>query len=58
VTSRTTNGSGALSVQLRAERAGTDKEARIYSIELGCTDASGNVAPQSVAVTVPFNGKK
>ena len=58
VTSGTTNGSGALSVQLRAERAGTDKNARIYSIELGCTDPSGNVAPQTVAVTVPFDGKK
>ena len=58
MTSGTTNGSGALSVQLRAERAGTDKEARIYSIQLGCTDASGNVATQTVAVTVPFDGKK
>jgi len=30
----------------------------IHALSIGCTDASGNVATQTVAVTVPFDGKK
>jgi hypothetical protein len=46
---------GALSIELRAERAGTGT-GRIYSIAVSCTDRSGNVsAPALVNVTVPHN---
>ena len=55
--SRSTKGSGDLLLQLRAERAGVDKTARIYTLQINCADAFGNLATQTVAVTVPFGGQ-
>lgn len=46
---------GALTVNLRAERSG-EGNGRVYTIAVQCTDASGNnSATQTAAVTVPHN---
>lgn len=45
---------GALTVNLRAERSGTGS-GRVYTITVQCTDASGNSSPKDVGVTVPHN---
>ena len=45
---------GNLSVNLRAERAGSGK-GRVYTVGVRCADASGNGVNGSVAVTVPHN---
>jgi hypothetical protein len=42
----------AVSVQLRAERAGTGS-GRVYTITVTCRDASGNAAVGSATVEVP-----
>jgi hypothetical protein len=47
---------GPLSVNLRADRLGTG-EGRIYTIQVQCEDASGNVSYSSVNVTVPHDKK-
>jgi hypothetical protein len=50
---------GDLSVDLRAERSGNDKQGRIYTITVECTDFSGNSSRASVNVIVPHDkGKK
>ena len=41
-----------LTVQLRAERCGTLKTGRIYTITVQCTDASGNSSTGTTTVTV------
>ena len=41
-----------LALRLRAERAGGGN-GRAYAIEVACTDASGNTATATAAVTVP-----
>jgi hypothetical protein len=47
-----------LVVLLRAERSGSGS-GRVYTIQVNCTDASGNVATGTVGVTVPHDqGKK
>jgi beta-lactam-binding protein with PASTA domain len=46
--------SGDRTVNLRAERSGTGS-GRIYTITVGCTDASGNSSTRMVNVTVPHN---
>jgi hypothetical protein len=43
-----------LTVNLRAERAGVGT-ARVYTIYIECTDASGNTAAATVEVTVPHD---
>ena len=43
---------GAMTLDLRAERAGTGND-RIYTISVTCTDTSGNKSSQNVMVTVP-----
>jgi hypothetical protein len=49
---------GALTVELRAERSGTGS-GRIYTITVQCTDASGNSsALRDVVVTVPHDQGK
>jgi len=49
---------GDLTVKLRAERSGSGN-GRIYTIDVDCTDASGNSSTDSVTVTVPHDkGKK
>ena len=45
---------GDLTVNLRAERNGKG-DGRIYTIVVGCTDASGNTSTTAVRVTVPKN---
>jgi hypothetical protein len=45
---------GPLTVDLRAERAGTGS-GRIYTITVECRDASGNVSTGTVQVTVPHD---
>ena len=42
---------GPLALQVRAERAG-NLNARIYTIAVACTDASGNESTKNVVVTV------
>jgi hypothetical protein len=42
---------GPLALQLRAERAG-NQNARVYTIAVACTDASGNGSTKNVLVTV------
>ena len=41
-----------LTVQLRAERCGTGRTGRIYTITVQCTDASGNSSTKTTTVTV------
>jgi hypothetical protein len=49
---------GNLTVDLRSERSGTGN-GRIYTINLNCVDAAGNLSSQrSVAVSVPKSQKK
>jgi hypothetical protein len=43
---------GDLTVNLRAERAGTGN-GRVYTMTVGCTDASAQRAAKNVTVTVP-----
>jgi hypothetical protein len=45
---------GALTLRLRADRAGQGS-GRAYSIEVACTDESGNRALRTVVVTVPHS---
>jgi hypothetical protein len=45
---------GDLTLQLRAERAGPST-ARVYTIDITCTDACGNVSTGSVEVPVPHD---
>jgi hypothetical protein len=45
---------GPLSVNLRAERAGTGY-GRLYTLALTCADAAGNTAVGTTTVTVPHN---
>lgn len=50
---------GPSTAQVRAERSGTNKAGRIYTIVLEATDGSGNVSlPASVIVTVPHSKGK
>ena len=52
------NVTGALTVELRAERSGTGS-GRVYTITVQCTDASGNSsALRDVVVTVPHDQGK
>ena len=47
--------SGGLTVELRAERAGPE-DGRIYTLEVTCTDQSGNESDPAMAeVQVPHN---
>jgi len=47
---------GPLSVDLRADRTGKDKNGRIYTIALQCTDPASNASTmKSVSVTVPHD---
>ena len=48
---------GALTVNLRAERSGTGS-GRLYTIEVACTDHSGNSSTATVGVTVPHSQGK
>ena len=45
---------GALTVELRAERSGTGS-GRIYVITIACTDSSGNASTKDVEVSVPHS---
>ena len=45
---------GKLTLNLRAERSGNGN-ARVYTVGVVCTDASGNSSTNTVAVTVPHN---
>jgi hypothetical protein len=47
-----------LTMELRAERAGSKKDDRIYTITVECTDASGNSTVATVAVIVSHNNSK
>jgi len=48
---------GNLTVNLRAERAGTGN-GRVYTVTVGCTDASGNSSAKTTVVTVPHDQGK
>jgi hypothetical protein len=48
---------GNLTANLRAERAGTGN-GRVYTVTVGCTDASGNSSAKTTAVTVPHDQGK
>ena len=45
---------GPLSLNLRAERRGNG-DGRIYTIEIACTDGSGNESSATTMVTVPHD---
>jgi hypothetical protein len=47
--------SGLLSVALRAERLGSNRNGRIYTMTMRCTDATGNATEKTVTVTVPHD---
>ncbi len=49
---------GDLTAQLRAERAGPDKNGRIYTITVQATDEAGNAATADVTVFVPHDQGK
>lgn len=50
---------GDETANLRAERSGTNKAGRVYTITIQATDEAGNVsAPTTVAVTVPHDKGK
>ena len=48
---------GAFTVNLRAERLGTGS-GRVYTLTVGCTDASQNSSTKTVTVTVPHDQPK
>jgi len=49
---------GNLTLNLRAERSGNGN-GRVYTLIVGCTDASGNSSTKTTGVTVPHDqGKK
>lgn len=48
---------GALAVNLRAERSGTGS-GRLYTINVECTDHYGNSSTATVGVTVPHSQGK
>lgn len=48
---------GALTVDLRAERSGTGT-GRVYTITVTCSDGSGNSSTKTVMVTVPHDQRK
>jgi hypothetical protein len=48
---------GAASVELRADREGGGS-GRLYTITLRCSDASGNAATRTAAVSVPHDQGK
>lgn len=48
---------GNLTVNLRAERSGTGS-GRVYTMNIECTDESGNSSVETVEVTVPHDKKK
>jgi hypothetical protein len=45
---------GDLTVELRAERCG-EGDGRVYTIEISCTDGSGNSSSAATSVTVPHD---
>jgi len=49
---------GALTANLRADRTGKDKNGRVYTLQLTCSDAASNSATKTVAVTVPHDQGK
>jgi hypothetical protein len=49
--------SGALTLQLRAERTGAS-QGRLYTVTLSCTDAAGNSSSKTVVVTVPHDQRR
>jgi len=49
---------GALTANLRADRTGKDKNGRVYTLQLTCSDAANNSATKTVAVTVPHDQGK
>jgi hypothetical protein len=48
---------GELEVMLRAERAGKG-DGRVYTVNVQCTDSSGNSASKDVSITVAKNSSK
>ena len=51
------NVSGPMTLDLRAERAGTGS-GRFYTLTISCADASGNAATTTATVTVPKSQRK
>ena len=50
--------SGPLSANLRADRTGKDKNGRVYTLNLQCSDAASNSTAKTVQVTVPHDQGK
>jgi len=44
--------------QLRAERSGTNKDGRVYTVTYKAVDVCGNVTEGTATVVVPFSEKK
>jgi hypothetical protein len=49
---------GPLSVNLRADRTGKDKNGRAYAVQVQCTDPAGMSATKTATVTVPHDQGK
>ncbi len=49
---------GDLTLLLRAERSGKNKQGRIYTITVECTDGSGNPVTTTTTVTVPHDSRR
>ena len=49
---------GDLSLLLRAERSGKNKQGRIYTITVECIDASSNTVQTTVTVRVPHDSRR
>ena len=50
---------GPLSANLRADRSGKDKNGRVYTVALPCTDPASNASTmKTVSVTVPHDQGK
>ena len=52
------NGDFSFIMSLKAERTGSDKDGRTYSVTVTAADKAGNTSVQSTAISVPHDQKK
>jgi hypothetical protein len=49
---------GAMSANLRSDRSGKDKNGRVYTLQLACSDSANNSGTKTVSITVPHDQGK